>query len=222
MIKELEKHDAVHIWNNHYQGSFTPLAFDELLATNDIINQELWNQEIDEIKKVINAELFYSFLEQYQSREIDKALQGLVSFNKGGKEYFILNLCSNLKNTQFKVCFLLDQDYTVQYLCVDGKIEIATLPYNELNKVYNRYRQLIPPPLEAVATFNQMNEELSKSTGKNVDRTMYQVWFKLVPTIGFDTTFANAYNTFQSLGDALFGASKGSEKGGEFEYLQNN
>ena len=37
MINELEKHDAIHIWNNHYQGSFTPLAFINILRIEDFI-----------------------------------------------------------------------------------------------------------------------------------------------------------------------------------------
>ena len=219
MIKELDKQEVIHIWNNHYQGTFAPSAFDELLKTNDIINHELWGRDIAEIKKAINDDFFESFVRLYQSHKLNQEVEDLETFAKEGSVYFVLNLCVNLKDVQFKACFLLDEDYTVQYLCIDSKIEISTLDYKQLNIVYNRYKQLIPPPLEFIKEFNLMNTALSKITGKDVDRTMYQAWFKLVPNIKLDRGFVKAYNTYQRVGDDLFGETKEKDSGNSFEYL---
>jgi len=219
MIKELEKQEAIHIWNNHYQGTFAPSAFEELLRTNDIINQELWNKELNYIKNTINSDLFESFEKQYQTHHINQELQELASFVKEGKEYLVLNLCSNQNDNQFKACFLVDSDYTVQYLCVDSKIEIAVLNYQELNRVYSKYKELMPPPLEYVDEFNRMNEEFLKLKRKNVDLTVYQAWFKLVPNIRLEANFAKAYNTYQGTSVGLFDKKKKGIDIDVFEYI---
>ena len=216
MIKELEKQGAIYIWNNHYQGTFTPIVFDELLKTNELIKNDTWNKEIAEIKTGINTDLFQSFVAKYRGSKINHPVENLEIFIKDDKQYLKLNLCLN---SGFMACFLLDLDYTVKYLCIDSKIEIATLTYVELNQVYNKHKELIPPPLEFIEEFNRMNDELSELTGKNVDRTMYQVWFKLVPNIKLDATFAKSYNAYQSVGEVLFGDVKVDDKGGEVEYV---
>jgi hypothetical protein len=205
MIRKLKKQDAVYIWNNHYQGTFKPSGFDTLLGTNDIISNELWQKQIDDIKRKINAEVFESFLNKYREYQIEGEIQELESFVKKGKKYLKLDLCLNGKNTGFMACFLLDQDYVVQYLCIDSKIEIATLSYEELNVVYNKYNELIPPPVEFVERFNRMNAEITEITGKDVDRLMYQAWFRLTPKVQLDVTFAKAYHTYQSKGESIFG-----------------
>ena len=208
MIKELEKQEAVYLWNNYYQGTFMPSDFDELLKTDDIIKHENWKKEIQEIKKRINTDLFESFVTKYKKSSITHTVNELETYIKEGKQYLKLSLCVNPANPHFMACFLLDMDYTVHYLCVDSKIEIDTLTYQELNTVYKKYKQLMPPPLDFVEEFNRMNAELTELTGKNVDRTAYQAWFKLVPNIKLDIDFARAYNAYQIEGEALFDTPK--------------
>jgi len=219
MIKELEKQEAFYIWNNHYQGTFTPEVFEELLQTNELIKSEVWYSEMTEMKNAINSDLFQNFAQKYNSHQLNQTVKELEPFAKEDKQYLTLNLCFKAEHSRFMACFLLDEDYTVQYLCIDSKIEVTRLTFVELNQVYNKHKELIPPPLEFIEEFNRMNAELSKLTGKNVDRTMYQAWFKLVPNIRLDPIFAKAYHTYQSVGESLFGEVKEDEQGDEFEYL---
>jgi hypothetical protein len=218
MIKELEKQGDIYIWNNHYQGTFTKVDFEELLQSNEIIKNDIWNKEIAEIKSGINTDLFQSFLGKYRDYKINNTVQNLETFIKDDKQYLKLNLCLKPEYSGFMACFLLDLDYSVQYLCIDSKIEITTHTLTELNVIYNKYNQLVPPPLEFIEEFNNMNTKLTELTGKRVNRTMYQAWFKLVPNIKLDATFAKTYNAYQSVGDLLFGDTKEDFKGGEFEY----
>jgi len=219
MIKEVEKGDEIYIWNNHYQGTFTATAFEELLETNELIKKEVWEGGISQIKSAINSDLFQKFAQKYNSHQLNQTVKELESFVKEGKEYLRLNLCLNAEHSGFMACFLLDQDYTVQYLCIDSKIEVTRLTYIELNQVYNKHKELIPPPLDFIEEFNRMNTELSELTGENVDRTMYQVWFKLLPNIRLEPTFAKAYNAYQNVGDVLFGDSREGEQSDGFEYV---
>lgn len=221
MIKELQKQEAIYLWNNHYQGTFKPTDFDELLQSNDIIKNDIWKQEITEIKNRINTDLFQSFLEKYRGHKISNFVENLETFVKEGKQYLKLNLCINPEYSEFMACFLLDLDYTVQYLCIDSKIEIKSLPFPELNLIYKKYHQLIPPPLEFIEEFNKMNAQLTELTGENVERAVYQAWFKLVPNIKIDSTFAKAYHAYQSVGNSLFGDTQEESKGGEFEYTSH-